>query len=397
MPRHINKIQDAPNLKGKVVLLRVDFNVLDKKGRIESDFRIKSSLPTIKLLVKKGAKVVIAAHAGRPDGKVVPTYSLKTVAARLSKMLKKKVPLAPDCVGPKVQALILKMKPGQILMLENLRFHKGEEENDTQFAMRLALLADVYVNDAFGVSHRANASVEAITRRLKSYAGLLMQKEIVALSKVRDNPDKPMVILIGGAKASDKIPVITSLIKHADKVLLGGAASNTFLKAHHYNIGVSLYEPEQVDNARKILHANLARIVMPKDVVVCQMEGDGYNFKTIRETSIDDVHEKEAVLDIADYTYKTFAGYIREASTIFWAGPLGHTDYVQFSHGTYEVAKALASSKAFTVVGGGETVAALEKFKLLGKMKHVSTGGGASLEFLSGKPLSGIEALTKSK
>lgn len=394
MAKTFKKIQEA-KVSGKTVFLRVDFNVLDKKGRIESDFRIKSSLPTIKWLVKEKAKIIIAAHAGRPEGKVVPQFSLKKISVELEKLLKRKIILAPDCVGPKVQSLAQALKPGQILMLENLRFHIEEEDNAPAFAKQLAALADIYINDAFGVSHRENASVSAITKFLPSYAGLLLQKEITSLSIVRDNPEQPLIVIIGGAKASDKIPVIKNLARHAHRILLGGAAASTFLKSHHYSIGQSLFEPEQVENARHLLHEFMEKIVLPLDVVVARSNAKGFDEKAVRETNIRDIHDNETVMDIGDYTYKTFVGYIKQAKTIFWAGPVGNTDYRRFSKGTIAIAKAISATKAYSVVGGGETIATLEKNKLLGKISHASTGGGAALEFLSGKELPGIKALLR--
>lgn len=382
-------IQNASkNLKGKRVLVRADFNVLDKKGRIESDFRIKAVLPTIKFLIKNGARVVLASHAGRPNGKPVPEFSLKLIQKKLETFLKTKVAMAPDCIGPEVKKLITKTP---IAILENLRFHTEEEKNQPRFAKALAENADWYVNDAFGVCHRANASVVAITRFLPSYAGFLLQAEIQALSLVRDKPEHPFVIIIGGAKASDKIPVIKNLAYKADKILIGGASATTFLKAHHYQVAQSLHEPAILRQARDILHGNSAKIVLPIDVVVAEKISKGYT--RIRETSISDIHDHEEILDIGDYTIKRYLQYLKKAATIFWSGPLGNTDFDKFSQGTKIIAQNLAKLKGYAVVGGGETVAALEKYRISGKIGHVSTGGGAALEFLSGKNLPGIKAL----
>ncbi|MBI3627011.1 phosphoglycerate kinase [Candidatus Uhrbacteria bacterium] len=384
-------IQSCRNLKGQRVLLRVDFNVLDTQGRIESDFRLKAAIPSIKFLVSKGARVILTSHAGRPHGKDDPKYSLNSIGHRLSGLLGKPVKFAPDCVGPKVKKMISGLKPGQILLLENLRFYKAEENNDSKFAGELAGLADIYVNDAFGVCHRANASVTAITKKIPSYAGLLLQKEIKFFEHLRTSPKKPFLLVIGGAKAADKLAVIKNLINQVDRVLVGGAVSNTFLKATGRKIGGSLYEPDMVKQAGQIYKKYGNKISLPIDVMLATRPS-GHQ-KGGRLATIYKIKSDDAILDIGPKTQARYAKYLASAKTIFWAGPMGDFEVKNFAQGTLTIAQTLGKSKANTVVGGGETISAIENLGLLKKISHVSTGGGAALEFLAGWPMPGLKSL----
>lgn len=380
------------DVKGRRVLVRVDFNVPLKGGKIVDDKRIRAVLPTIEFLRKKRAKVVLCSHLGRPDGRVVDSLRLGPVAERLSKLLKVRVLYEPDCVGADIEEAVNSLRPGNVLLLENLRFYAGEEDNDVLFAQKLAGLADVFVNDAFGVSHRAHASVEAVTRFLPSYAGFLLQKEVDVLSSLLKSPKRPFVAILGGAKVSDKIGVIESLLKRVDAVLVGGAMMFTFFKALGYEVGKSKYEPDKVMVAKSLLKKGRGRIMLPIDVIIASSpKGKS------KVVSTHDIPKNMAGFDIGPFSQRLFSEVVKRSRTVFWNGPLGLCEVPEFSKGTKNLARVISDAKLTSVVGGGDIVAVIEKLKLESKFSHVSTGGGASLEFIEGKKLPGIVALDKCK
>lgn len=382
------------DVAGKKVFIRVDYNVpMDKAGNITEDTRIRATLPTLKYLLEQNAAIIIASHLGRPKGAVVPEFSLAPVAARLSSLIGKEVIVAPNCVGVEVEALAKDLQPGQILMLENLRYHKEEEKNDAQFSKQLASLADVAVNDAFGVSHRAHASVAGITEYLPAVAGLLMEKEIIFVGQTVANPVHPFVAIIGGAKVSDKIGVIENLLKKVDTLIIGGGMANTFLAAQGYNIGKSLLEADKVELAKSLIVAAKERgvnLLLPTDVVIAEKFAADAAHKAV---AVDAIDSEWMALDIGPDTAKAYAKSLEDAKTVVWNGPMGVFEMDAFANGTETVAKAVAASSATSIVGGGDSIAALEKTGLSDKITHISTGGGASLEFLEGKVLPGIDAL----
>lgn len=382
------------DVAGKKVFIRVDYNVpMDKAGNITEDTRIRATLPTLKYLLEQNAAIIIASHLGRPKGAVVPEFSLTPVAERLSILIGKEVIVAPDCVGPEVEALAKNLKPGQILMLENLRYHKAEEKNDPEFSKQLASLADVAVNDAFGVSHRAHASVAGITAYLPAVAGLLMEKEIIFVGQTVANPVHPFVAIIGGAKVSDKIGVIENLLKKVDTLIIGGGMANTFLAAQGYNIGKSLLEADKVELAKSLIVIAKDRgvnLLLPTDVVIADKFAADAQHKAVAVNAID---SEWMALDIGPDTAEIYAKALEDAKTVVWNGPMGVFEMDAFANGTETVAKAVAASSATSIVGGGDSIAALEKTGLSDKITHISTGGGASLEFLEGKVLPGIAAL----
>lgn len=377
------------DVRGKRVLVRCDFNVPLENGSITDDRRITEALPTIKYLLEQGALVILASHLGRPKG-VTPEFSLKPVAARLSELLGKDVPLLPDSVGPEVQAAVSAAKPGDVLLLENVRFHPEEEKNDPGYAQELASLADLYVNDAFGTAHRAHASTEGVAHILPGVAGFLIQKEIEHLGAAVENPKRPFVAVMGGSKVKDKIALIDNLLPKVDHILVGGGMVFTFLKAQGHGIGKSLLDEGSLDYAKKLLEDNPEKIVLPTDIVTSA------EFSATAPTSIvnaDGIEEGQIGLDIGPASQKAFGDIIKAAGTVLWNGPMGVFELKPFEAGTRAVAKAMAESNATTIVGGGDSAAAVEKFGYAEKMSHVSTGGGASLEFLEGKELPGIAAL----
>lgn len=382
------------DVAGKKVFIRVDYNVpMDKAGNITEDTRIRATLPTLKHLLGQNAAIIIASHLGRPKGAVVPEFSLVPVAERLSTLIGKEVIVAPDCVGSEVETLAKNLKPGQILMLENLRYHKEEEKNDPEFSRQLANLADVAVNDAFGVSHRAHASVEGITKYLPAVAGFLMEKEIQFVGQTVANPNPPFVAIIGGAKVSDKIGVIENLLKKVNTLIIGGGMANTFLAAQGYNIGKSLLEADKVELAKSLIVTAKERgvnLLLPTDVVIAEKFAADAAHKAVAVANID---SEWMALDIGPETAKVYAKAVETAQTIVWNGPMGVFEMDAFANGTETVAKAVAASSAISIVGGGDSIAALEKVGLSDKITHISTGGGASLEFLEGKVLPGIAAL----
>jgi phosphoglycerate kinase len=384
-------IRDVP-LKGRRVLLRVDLNVPIRGGRIEDDTRIRLSLPTLKYVLDQGGKGVLMSHLGRPKGRE-EALSLKPVAQRLSSILGKPLRLLSDCIGAKVRDEVGKLGAGEAVLLENLRFHPGEEKNDPTFAKELATLGDVFVNDAFGVSHRAHASVDAVPRMFKTAcAGFLMEKEIEQLGLLLESPQKPFVAIFGGAKVSDKILVIENLLKRVDKMLIGGAMAYTFIKSTGIGVGASLVENDRVEVAGRILEdARRAgvKIVLPRDHRVVRSVMDSMDARACDGA----IPDGWMGVDIGPKSIQEFKGELAGAKTVLWNGPLGAFEIESFAKGTEEIARTLGDMSAVRVVGGGDTAAALEKYRVADKMTHVSTGGGACLEFLEGKEFPGVQAL----
>ena len=382
------------DVAGKKVLVRVDFNVpLNDKGEITDDTRITASLPTIQYLLEQKAAVILMAHLGRPKGQVKPELSLAPVAKHLGKLLGKKILFAPDCVGEAAQAAASKLKPGHILLLENLRFHKEEEKNDMEFAEKLASLADLYVNDGFGVSHRAHASVEGVTHFLPAAAGFLLEKEIQYVGQAVTNPLHPFVAIIGGAKVSDKIGVISNLLDKVDTLLIGGGMANTFLAAQGYKMGKSLVEEDKLDLAKELLakaKKNKVNMLLPTDLVMAAAFAPDAEHVTEK---VKNLNQAYMALDIGAETSKAYAEALADAKMIVWNGPMGVFEMDAFCKGTEAVAKAVAKSRATSIVGGGDSVAAIEKLGLAKRITHISTGGGASLEYLEGKVRPGVAAL----
>lgn len=382
------------DVAGKKVLVRVDFNVpLNDKGEITDDTRITASLPTIQYLLEQKAAVILMAHLGRPKGQVKPELSLAPVAKHLGKLLGKKILFAPDCVGEAAKAAASKLKAGHILLLENLRFHKEEEKNDMEFAEQLASLADLYVNDGFGVSHRAHASVEGVTHFLPAAAGFLLEKEIQYVGQAVTNPLHPFVAIIGGAKVSDKIGVISNLLDKVDTLLIGGGMANTFLAAQGHKMGKSLVEEDKLELAKELLakaKKNKVKLLLPTDLVMAAAFASDAAHVT---EGVKHLNQEYMALDIGSETSKAYAEALAEAKMIVWNGPMGVFEMDAFCKGTEAVAKAVAKSRAVSIVGGGDSVAAIEKLGLAKRITHISTGGGASLEYLEGKVLPGVAAL----
>lgn len=382
------------DVAGKKVLVRVDFNVpFDDKGKISDDTRIRASLDTIQYLLDNKAAVILMAHLGRPKGQVNPKYSLAPVAKHLGKLLGKKILFAPDCVGADAKAAAKKLKPGHILLLENLRFHKEEEKNDMEFAEQLASLADLYVNDGFGVSHRAHASVEGVTHFLPAAAGFLLEKEIEYVGRAVTEPLHPFAAIIGGAKVGDKIGVISNLLDKVDTLLIGGGMANTFLAAQGYAMGKSLVEEDKIELAKELIakaKKNNVKLLLPTDLVMAEAFAADAKHATQGVEALD---QECMALDIGEETAKAYAAALADAKMIVWNGPMGVFEMDAFCKGTEAVAKAVAKSRAISIVGGGDSVAAIEKLGLAKRISHISTGGGASLEYLEGKVLPGVAAL----
>ncbi|MGI6235860.1 MAG: phosphoglycerate kinase [Christensenellales bacterium] len=382
------------SLENKRVLVREDLNVpMDEEGLITDDTRIRATLPTISYLVDKGAKVIIVSHLGRPKGKVNPKYSLAPVAKRLSELLEKEVAFAQDCIGQAAEEAVAQMKPKDVLLLENVRFHEGEEKNNPEFAKNLAGLADIFINDAFGTSHRAHASTVGVAEYLPAGAGYLMQKEIETMGNALENPERPFAAILGGAKVGDKIGVIKNLLNKVDILLIGGGMAYTFLKSQGHEIGKSLLEPDKIELAASLLkdaREKGVKLLLPDDVVVTSELKEGLPYETV---SITQIPRDEMGVDIGEKTQKKFADAIKGAKTVVWNGPMGVFEMKAYAKGTFAVASAMAKSDAVTIIGGGDSAAAVEQLGFAKAMTHISTGGGASLEFLEGKELPGVAAL----
>ncbi len=379
--------------KGKKVFCRVDFNVPIQDGKITDDTRIRASLPTINYLLEHGAKVILASHLGRPKGKVSEEFRLDLVAKRLSELLNHSVKKLDEAVGSNVEKEVNQLKEGEVILLENVRFYAGEEKNDDELAKQFAKLADLYVNDAFGAAHRAHASTEGIAHYLPAVAGFLMEKELNYLGNALANPDRPFAAIIGGAKVKDKIGVIDNLLNKVDKLLIGGGLANTFIYAKGYNVGKSLLEADKVELAKEYLAKAEAKgvdLLIPIDVVIAESMSENAVTKVV---DVEEIPDDWAIFDIGPKTVKLFEDALIKSKTVIWNGPMGVFEIEQFAKGTIAVANALTKVSGTTIIGGGDSVAAVEKAGVADKMTHISTGGGASLEFLEGKDLPGVVAL----
>jgi phosphoglycerate kinase len=386
------------DLRGKRVFIRADFNVpMDENMIITDDSRIRSTLPTINYCIDEGAKIILASHLGRPKGKPDPRYSLAPVSKRLQRLLNKEVFFAPDCIGPKAEELVAKMRGGDVLVLENLRFHPGEEGNDEEFAKALASLADYYINDAFGAAHRAHASIVGIPRFIPAAAGFLLKKEIEYLRGVVGSPVRPFVAILGGAKVSGKIGVLENLQDKVDKVVVGGGMAFTFIKAEGYEVGDSLVEEDMLGLAQKImenLRKNNVKFYLPVDCVIAQSLESGAETKLV---PTQEIPKGWRAFDVGPASCKLFAEAIQDAKTILWNGPMGVFEVDAFSRGTYAMARAVADAYALTIVGGGDTDLAVHRAGVSDSLSFISTGGGASLQLLEGKELPGLAALADKK
>ena len=379
------------NLKGKRVLMRVDFNVPMDKGVVTDDKRIRAALPTIQYVLEQGAALIVMSHLGRPKGAGFEAeFSLKPAAEVLSKLLNKPVQMAPNCIGPQVEALANALQPGQVLMLENVRFHKEEEKNDPAFAKQLAALGQVYVNDAFGSAHRAHASTEGVAKFLPAVSGFLMEQELEYLSRATLNPEHPYIAILGGAKISDKIAVIENLLTKCDKLIIGGGMANTFLAAKGYAMQDSLVEPGSIETAKKIIANASGKLLLPVDAVIAdKFEAEAAS----KVVDADKVPVGWRIMDIGPKSVALFSDALKGAKLVVWNGPMGVFEMPKFAEGTFAIARLLAVSGATTVIGGGDSASAVKKAGVAKQMTHISTGGGASLEFLEGKVLPGVAAL----
>ena len=378
------------DVRGKRVLVRVDFNVPVKEGKVGDDTRIRAALPTIEYLVNQGAAVILCSHLGRPKGGPEAKYSLKPVAEYLGGLMGKPVAFAEDCIGPTAEAAAQALKAGEVLVLENTRFYAEEEKNDPEMARKLASLAEIFVNDAFGTAHRAHASTEGVTHHLPAVAGFLLEKEIQYLGQAVAEPKRPFVAILGGAKISDKIGVIRNLLTKADQVLIGGGMANTFFKAQGYPVADSLVQDEALELARELLAAGSDKLRLPVDMVIADAFEAEAQHKTVPTGPVPDGWR---ILDIGPETVENYARVIAQAGTVVWNGPMGVFEFPAFAVGTVGIAKAVAASAAISVIGGGESVAAIQQSGLADQITHISTGGGASLEMLEGLVLPGVAAL----
>ncbi len=378
------------DLKNKRVLMRVDFNVPMADGKVTDDKRIKAALPTIKYVLEQGASLMLMSHLGRPKGGSDPEFSLRAASEVLSMLLERPVQMAPDCVGPEVDKLAKALKPGDVLMLENTRFHAGEEKNDLELAKQMASLGDVYVNDAFGSAHRAHSSTEGIARFLPAVSGFLMEQELEYLGRAVANPEHPYIAILGGAKISDKILVVETLLSKCDKLIIGGGMANTFLSAKGLNMQDSLVETDSIETAKKLLAKFGDKLVLPVDAVIADKFDAAANTQTV---DVDKIPAGWRMLDVGPKTIEAYKSTLSDAKLVVWNGPVGVFEMPKFAEGTFALAHILAESKAITVIGGGDSASAVKKAGVAKQMTHVSTGGGASLEFLEGKELPGVAAL----
>lgn len=378
------------DLKGKRVLMRVDFNVPMQAGKVTDDKRIKASLPTIQYVLAQGASLILMSHLGRPKGGPDPEFSLKAASETLAGLLGKPVQMAPDCVGSEVEKMAKALKPGDVLMLENTRFHAGEEKNDLELAKQMAALGEVYVNDAFGSAHRAHSSTEGVAHFLPAVSGFLMEQELEYLGRATSNPEHPYIAILGGAKISDKIAVVENLLAVCDKLIIGGGMANTFLAAKGFNMQDSLVEAGSVETAKSILTKSGNKLLLPVDAIIADKFEAEANNKVVE---VDKVPSGWRVMDIGPKSIEAFKAALNGAKLIVWNGPMGVFEMPKFAEGTFAIARLLADSGATTVIGGGDSASAVKKAGVAKQMTHVSTGGGASLEFLEGKVLPGVAAL----
>jgi phosphoglycerate kinase len=378
------------DVKGQTVLVRVDFNVPLKDGQVADDTRIRAAVPTIQALLDHDAAVILCSHLGRPDGELNPNYSLKPTAAHLAGLISAPVHFAEDCIGPVAEKAAAALKPGEVLVLENTRFHPGETKNDPTMAKQLAALATIYVNDAFGSAHRAHASTEGVAKLLPAVAGLLMEREIRYLGAAIADPARPFVAILGGAKISDKIGVIRNLLTKADSILIGGGMANTFFKAQGHDLADSLVEADAVETARNLLEEASGKLHLPVDMVIADAFDDQAATQTL---PVSDVPTGWRILDIGPKTLEEFGVIVKNAKTVVWNGPMGVFEMSNFAKGTFGLAQAVADSDATTIIGGGDSAAAVQQSGLAEHIAHISTGGGASLEMLEGIPLPGLTAL----
>ncbi|MFC7688172.1 phosphoglycerate kinase [Ureibacillus sp. GCM10028918] len=389
----LKKTMNDVEVKGKRVFVRVDFNVPMENGEITDDTRIRAAIPTIKQLVESGAKVVLASHLGRPKGEVNEDMRLTQVGKHLSELIGKQVIKLDESIGAEVENTVATMQEGDIVLLENVRFHKGEEKNDEELSKSFAKLADIYVNDAFGAAHRAHASTEGIAKHIPAVSGLLMEKELDVLGKALSNPERPFTAIIGGAKVKDKIGVIENLLDKVDHLIIGGGLSFTFIKAQGHSIGKSLLEEDKIDLAKSFIEKAKEKGVqlhMPIDAVIANEFSKDAETKTV---DIEEIPEDWMGLDIGPKTAEHYASIIKDSKLIIWNGPMGVFEMDKFANGTKTVAQAMADTEGYTIIGGGDSAAAVEKFEVASQMNHISTGGGASLELMEGKALPGIVSL----